>query len=123
MLGMLRKVREYFDRVSDPIVSRDVALCDYLMSGIAVFSLKIPSLLKFDGLARLNKSSAQARNLNAQPVPEFRHSELAALLSHLVGEVEEVRTRRSVHRRTITDEDTLERHPAFHRSFSSRAAA
>ena len=36
---------ECFDRVPDPITPRGITLSDCFMVGLAVFSLKIPSLL------------------------------------------------------------------------------
>ncbi len=50
--GLLRVVRGHFDRIEDPIVSRGLALTDCLMSGLAVFALKYPSLLSFEQDAR-----------------------------------------------------------------------
>lgn len=65
MPGMLRVIRDCFDRVSDPVNTRGVTLSDCLMSGLAVFSLKMPSLLKFDELVRGDEGSVQARNLRS----------------------------------------------------------
>ena len=42
MPGLLREMRECFDRVPDLIVSRGITLSDCLMAGLAMFSLKIP---------------------------------------------------------------------------------
>ena len=64
MPGLLREMRECFDRVPDLIVSRGITLSDCLMTGLAMFSLKIPSMLKYDQLVRLDKSTVQAKNLN-----------------------------------------------------------
>ena len=57
-----RVVRECLDSIPDPEVSRGLTLFNCLMSGLAVFRLKIPSLLEFDELVRVNESSAQTRN-------------------------------------------------------------
>lgn len=65
MPGMLRAVRECFDRVPDPIDARDFSLSDCLMSGLAVFSLKIPSLLQFDTQVRGGEDPVKARNLRS----------------------------------------------------------
>ena len=65
MPGMLRAVRECFDRVPDPVQSRGITLSDCLMSGLAVFSLKIPSLLQFDTQVRGGGDPVQARNLRS----------------------------------------------------------
>ena len=65
MPGMLRMVRACFDRVPDPINGRDFSLSDCLMSGFAVFSLKMGSLLQFDTQVRGGEDPVQARNLRA----------------------------------------------------------
>ena len=52
--GLLRVVRGRFDRIEDPVAGRGLNLTDCLMSGLAVFGLKYPSLLSFDRDAREN---------------------------------------------------------------------
>ncbi|MCY4264439.1 MAG: transposase, partial [Gammaproteobacteria bacterium] len=47
-LGLMRSVRNSFQKFSDPVKGRQWALPDVLMSGLAIFSLKYPSLLSFD---------------------------------------------------------------------------
>ncbi len=49
---LLATVHGCFEEIEDPIVGRGYTLSDYLMSGVAVFSLKFPSLLEFDNNAR-----------------------------------------------------------------------
>ena len=49
---LLATVHDCFEEIEDPIVGRGYTLSDYLMSGVAVFSLKFPSLLEFDTNAR-----------------------------------------------------------------------
>lgn len=63
MPGMLRAMRGRFDAIDDPIRSRGISLSDCLMSGLAVFSMKMPSLLKFDVMVRSGEDPVQARNL------------------------------------------------------------
>lgn len=49
--GLLRTIRQGFDQIEDTDFSRarsDISLADCLMSGIAIFGLKYPSLLQFD---------------------------------------------------------------------------
>ncbi len=46
--GLLNTVRQCFDAIKDTQTSRGIELTDYLMSGLAVFGLKYPSLLQFD---------------------------------------------------------------------------
>jgi len=53
--GLLRGARKCFERIPDPVRGRKRGLPDYLMSGLAVFGLKFPSLLKFDRGARTNE--------------------------------------------------------------------
>ena len=54
--GLLRKVRACFDEVDDPVPGRRFSLSDCLMSGLAVFGLKYPSLLRFDRDARTDET-------------------------------------------------------------------
>ncbi|MCY3983431.1 MAG: hypothetical protein OXE85_05880, partial [Roseovarius sp.] len=51
-LSMPDMTRERFDRVPDPTGARCISLSDCLMSGLAVFSFKLPSLLQFDRKVR-----------------------------------------------------------------------
>ena len=53
--GLLRVVRACFDEVNDPVSGRKFSLSDCLMSGLAVFGLKYPSLLQFDRDARTDE--------------------------------------------------------------------
>ena len=50
--GLLKEVRSCFEANSDEVRGRRYGLADYLMSGLAVFLLKFPSLLQFDRQAR-----------------------------------------------------------------------
>ena len=55
--GLLRVVRGCFDEVEDPVSARRrFSLSDCLMSGLAVFGLKYPSLLQFDRDARTDET-------------------------------------------------------------------
>ncbi len=49
------------DRIPDPINPRDFTLPDCLMSSLAVFSLKMPSLLLFDKQTRRGEDPVQVR--------------------------------------------------------------
>lgn len=49
--GLLRTARQVFEKLPDD-GHRDIPLADYLMSGLALFGLKYPSLLQFDRAAR-----------------------------------------------------------------------
>ena len=46
--GLLKLVRSCFDDIQDCLSARDFSLSDCLMSALAVFGLKYPSLLQFD---------------------------------------------------------------------------
>ena len=46
--GLLRAIRAEFDRIADSRRPRRFSLSDVLMSGLAIFGLKYPSLLQFD---------------------------------------------------------------------------
>ena len=46
--GMLKIVRHSFEAVPDPKNGCSIPLVDHLMSGLAIFGLKYPSLLQFD---------------------------------------------------------------------------
>ena len=60
--GLLQSVRQVFSQVEDARNSREFSLTDCLMSGLAVFGLKYPSLLQFDQNKRqdLIQSNLQA---------------------------------------------------------------
>ena len=53
--GLLREVRACFEELDDPVRGRGVCLAECLMSGLAVFGLKYPSLLQFDRDARTDE--------------------------------------------------------------------
>ena len=68
MPGMVAEMRRCFDRIEDAVSSRGLTLSDCLMSGLAIFALKYPSLLRFDRDARrVGEPSAREGNLR-QPV-------------------------------------------------------
>jgi len=46
--GMLKMTRQIFEQISDSKSSNGIPLADHLMSGLAIFGLKYPSLLQFD---------------------------------------------------------------------------
>ena len=53
--GLLREVRACFEELDDPVRGRGFSLAECLMSGLAVFGLKYPSLLQFDRDARTDE--------------------------------------------------------------------
>ncbi len=52
MPGLLSTVRKVFNAIPDPVNNRGFTLTDCLMSGLAMFHLKSPSLLDFDQRTR-----------------------------------------------------------------------
>lgn len=65
MPDILSTIRTCFDDIPDPLNPRQFTLADCLMSGLAVFSLKMPSLLQFDRQMRDGADPIQARNLRS----------------------------------------------------------
>lgn len=60
--GMLQKVRSIFEKVPEPPrnpqgIKARIPLSDCLMSGLAVFGLKFPSLLQFDDSLEEDRTS------------------------------------------------------------------
>lgn len=69
--GLLHAAHNSFKRIDDTVEGRSFTLPDYLMSALAVFSLKYPSLLAFDGAVHDdNNVHSNLRNLyRAENVP------------------------------------------------------
>ncbi len=63
MPGMLRAVRACLHRIADPVNTRGISLSDCLMSGLAVFSSRTPSLLQSGRQVRGGGDPVMARNL------------------------------------------------------------
>ena len=70
--GLIQTIHQQFSKIQDPRdFKREVSipLKDHLMSGLAVFGLKCPSLLRYDR-SRLNAATAQnLRNLYLVETP------------------------------------------------------
>ena len=65
MPGLLAEMRRCFDGVVDEVVGRGLNLAECLMSGLAIFALKYPSLLQFERDARgLGESAHEPRREN-----------------------------------------------------------
>ena len=63
MPGMLRSIHKIFSKIRDPktfATPPDISISDHLMSGLAVFGLKCPSLLDYD---KKRTNETIARNL------------------------------------------------------------
>ncbi|MCY4209366.1 MAG: hypothetical protein OXD29_15650 [Roseovarius sp.] len=65
MPGMLKTMRKRFDGIPDSVRARGAGLYDCLMSGLAVFSFKTPSLLRFDRNTRGGGDPVMAGNLRS----------------------------------------------------------
>ena len=63
MPGLLGLVRQCFETIPDSVKGRKFTLADCLMSGLAVFILKFPSLLKFDEAMRQSEDKENLHNL------------------------------------------------------------
>ena len=61
--GLLEVAHDSFKKIDDTISGRSFTLVDYLMSGLAVFSLKYPSLLAFDDSADNEKVCSNLKTL------------------------------------------------------------
>ena len=48
MSGIIRAVRSVFESVSCPLTNKAMPIKDRLLAGLAIFTLKYPSLLKYD---------------------------------------------------------------------------
>ena len=65
MPGLLAQMRRCFEGVEDEVAGRGLSLADCLMSGLAMFALKYPSLLPFEQDARgLGESAHEPRREN-----------------------------------------------------------
>ena len=62
MSGMPNAMRACLDRIPDPINPRGPTLADFLVSGLAVFSPKMPSPLRFGTQVRGGRDPVQAWN-------------------------------------------------------------
>ena len=61
MPGLIFELKTYFKGIIEPVTNRgSISLSDCLMSGLAIFSLKYPSLLQFD---KSKRETAVAHNL------------------------------------------------------------
>ena len=65
MPGMLSEVRECFDSIPDPVVSRGITLSGCLITALGVFSLKMTSLLSFEEKIRSDESPEPAENFKS----------------------------------------------------------
>ena len=65
MPGLLAQMRRCFEAVEDEVAGRGLSLAECLMSGLAIFALKYPSLLQFEQDARgLGESAPELRREN-----------------------------------------------------------
>jgi hypothetical protein len=60
--GLLSKARSCFEKIPDK-AGGDIPLADHLMSGLALYGLKYPSLLQFDSDSRTETTQANLKSL------------------------------------------------------------
>ena len=65
--GLLKAARHSFSKIEDNKVSRSIELTDCLMSGLAVFGLKYPSLLQFEQSSHKSRIRSNLRSLYGIP--------------------------------------------------------
>lgn len=64
MPGLIKELKTYFKGIVEPVTNRgSISLSDCLMSGLAIFSLKYPSLLQFDKSKRETAAAHNLKNL------------------------------------------------------------
>ena len=75
---LLTNVKQKFDKIKDTTAQRkrDYSLTDCLMSGLAIFGMKYPSLLQFDTDARHNEIVKS--NLNSLYRFHLKYNSLAS---------------------------------------------
>lgn len=78
--GMLFAVKQVFDKIPDPCMTRsNITLTDCLMSGLAIFSLKFPSLLQFEHAkeeARIRHNLQMLYQINQAPSDTYLRERL-----------------------------------------------
>ena len=57
--GLVKLMRECFERIDDPVRARKASLADNLMAALAMFMFKYPSMLQFDGEMRGSDANAE----------------------------------------------------------------
>ena len=99
MPGMLAEVRRCFERIEDRVPGRGLNLADCLMSGLAVFALKYPSLLRFEQDARgLGDGSDGTRRENLRNLFGVKRAPSDARLRERLDELEPRELRRAFKR-------------------------
>ena len=75
MPSLLAQMRRCFEAVEDEVAGRGLSLADCLMSGLAIFALKYPSLLQFEQDARgLGESAHEPRRENLRSLFGIEHA-------------------------------------------------
>ena len=124
--GLLDVARLCFEKIEDTVSGRRFALADYLMSGLAVFSLKYPSLLAFEEAADDGKicsnlgslykvsevpsdSSLRKRLDELDPTTLRAESSSLKVLRRLRGSISSRRSRKAVSDGTLSTPNRFER--------------
>ena len=65
--GLMKKSRSYFEQIPDhrQAGKKRISLTDALMSGLGIFALKFPSLLKFDNDVRVCSDGHETENFRS----------------------------------------------------------
>ena len=61
--GLLKTTRQVFEQIPDSKSSSSISLTDHLMSGLAIFGLKYPSLLQFDQDRNMDLTRSNLKSL------------------------------------------------------------
>ncbi|MBC8209425.1 MAG: transposase [Gammaproteobacteria bacterium] len=61
--GLLKTTRQVFEQIPDSKSSNSISLTDHLMSGLAIFGLKYPSLLQFDQDRNMDLTRSNLKSL------------------------------------------------------------
>ena len=80
--GLLTLSRRCFERIEDGTPVRTYRLVDCLISAVAMFGLKSPSLLQLDREVRLDGDGfgVICGGCTSSPFPKYRHTRIASLI-------------------------------------------
>ncbi len=71
MPGLLQELKSFFQTLKEPVIRKGaIPLVDGLLSGLAIFSLKYPSLLQFD---KSRQETTSAHNLKTLVLDNARY--------------------------------------------------
>jgi len=88
--GLLETIRQCFDQIDDTKTVRSISLSNCLMSGLALFGLKYPSLLQFD----MNQNEEPMIRSNLQSLYNVTKAPSDTYLRERLDEVDPVNLRK-----------------------------